>query len=163
PGDGGPITSLLDSVTNTGTFSNAGPNEILGMLGQVASFFGSMAGQSFMGTQIPFTTLTLGQLLDYAQQFKHEILDPLFKSGDASKPDSNGDGHVDFADFNFAGIQSLLKRLAAALGIGGSQTGSSDPGPLTASFDAGSKTVRFNFALTEQAGIGTNVQTTAGA
>ena len=41
-------------------------------------------------------------MLDYAKQFKHDILDPLFKSGDATKPDANGDGKVDFNDFNFS-------------------------------------------------------------
>src|SRR5262249_28300355 len=57
--DGGGITDLLNSLNPTSaSFGNSDPNSILSMLSQVASFFGSIAGQSFMGTQIPFTTTT---------------------------------------------------------------------------------------------------------
>ena len=154
---------LLNSLNpSEPSFGNADPNTIMSMLSQVASFFGSMASQQFFGTQIPFTTVTLGQLLDYAQQFKHEFLDPLFKSGDSTKPDANGDGKVDLQDFNFSGIQSLLGRLTAALGLGGSGLGGSG-GPLSAGYDPATGALTFNFSLTEQAGIGTNVQVTTGA
>ena len=156
-------SDLLNSLNpSEPSFGNADPNTIMSMLSQVASFFGSMASQQFLGTQIPFTTVTLGQLLDYAQQFKHEFLDPLFKSGDSTKPDANGDGKVDLQDFNFAGIQSLLGRLTAALGLGGSGLGGSG-GPLSASYDPATGALTFNFSLTEQAGIGTDVQVTVGA
>ena len=155
-------SNLLNSLDpSSPSFGNADPNTILGMLSQVASFFASMASQQFLGTQIPFTSVTLGQLLDYAQQFKHEFLDPLFKSGDSTHPDGNGDGKVDLQDFNFSGIQSLLTRLSAALGLGGSGTGGSG-GPLTASYEPSTGVLAFNFSITEQAGIGTNVQVTTG-
>ena len=83
------------------------------MLGQVADMFASIAQSSVLqSTHIPFTDLTIGQALDYATVFKHEVLDPLFKSGDILHPDSNGDNKVDLADLNFNGIQSLLSRIA---------------------------------------------------
>ena len=53
--DGG--HDLLNSLTNATSFSNAGPNEIISMLGQVAGFFTSIAGQGFLAQQIPFTTM----------------------------------------------------------------------------------------------------------
>ena len=149
-GDGGGA-SLLDTFSNslTSSFSNAGPNQIISMLGQVAGFFSSIAGQSFLGQQIPFTSITLGQALDYAQEFRHEILDPLFKSGDSTKPDANGDGKVDFNDFNFSSIQDLLDRLDAALGLA--------PHTLTATFNPSDGTLTFGFSLDQTFGIGTGV------
>ena len=142
--------TLLNSFSSgfTSTFSNAGPNEIISMISQVASFFGSIAGQSFLGQQIPFTSLTLGQLLDYAKGFKHDYLDPLFKSGDSTKPDANGDGKVDVNDFNFSSIQGLLNRLTAALGLGTA---------LKAEYHPSDGTLTFPFNFDQTFGIGTGV------
>ena len=141
---------LLNSLTNATSFSNAGPNEILSMLGQVASFFSSMASQSFLGSaQIPFTSITLGQALDYAKEFTHNVIDPLFKSGDSTHPDANGDGRVDVNDFNFSSIQNLLDRLEAALGL--------PTGFLKADYDPAAGTLEFNFSLDKTIGIGTGV------
>ena len=133
--DGG--HDLLDSLHNgTTSFTNAGPNEIMSMLGQVAGFFTSIAGQGILAQQIPFTTITLGQALDYAKEFKHNFIDPLFKSGDSTKPDANGDGKVDFQDFNFSSVQDLLNRLTNALGLGS---------PLVSTYDPSSNTLSFQF------------------
>ena len=141
---------LLNSLSNATSFSNAGPNEILSMLGQVASFFSSMASQSFLGSaQIPFTSITLGQALDYAKEFTHNVIDPLFKSGDSTHPDANGDGRVDVNDFNFSSIQNLLDRLEAALGL--------PSGFLKADYDPAAGTLEFNFSLDKTIGIGTGV------
>ncbi|HET7129920.1 MAG TPA: hypothetical protein VFJ93_12675, partial [Gaiellaceae bacterium] len=146
--DGG--HDLLNSLTNATSFSNAGPNEILAMLGQIASFFNSMASQSFLGSQqIPFTSITLGQALDYAKEFTHSVIDPLFKSGDSTHPDANGDGRVDVNDFNFASVQGLLDRLEAALGL--------PTGFLHADYDPTAGTLEFNFSLDKTLGIGTSV------
>jgi len=110
-------TSLSSGADLLSNFTNAGPNEILGMLSQITDFFASMANQQVLQTTIPFTHVTIGSALDYARAFKHEILDPLFKSGDATHPDANNDGKVDINDFNFGSIQGLLDRLSAALGL----------------------------------------------
>ena len=142
--DGG--HDLLDSLHNATSFTNAGPNEIMSMLGQVAGFFTSIAGQGILAQQIPFTTITLGQALDYAKEFKHNFIDPLFKSGDSTKPDANGDGKVDFQDFNFSSVQDLLNRLTNALGLGS---------PLVSTYDPSSNTLSFNFSLDKTLGIGT--------
>ncbi len=139
-------TDLFSSFSNATNFSNIGPNGIISMLSQIAGFFESIAGQSFLGQQIPFTSISIGQVLDYAKQFKHDILDPLFKSGDASKPDANGDGQVDFSDFNFSSIQDLLNRLTNALGLGT---------PLKATYDPGSGDLTFPFSFNDVFGIGT--------
>ncbi|MFN2609284.1 MAG: hypothetical protein ABR507_00180, partial [Actinomycetota bacterium] len=135
-------------------FSNAGAGEIVGMLGQIADFFGSMASQQLLHTAIPFTNVTIGDAIDFAKSFKHQILDPLFKSGDVLKPDSNGDGHIDVKDFNFAGIQSLLNKLTIALGIGT---------PLKVIYDPATNDLKFNFSFEQRVGIGTPVITLAGA
>ncbi len=146
--DGG--HDLLNSLSNATSFSNLGPTEIISMLSQVASFFSSMAGQSFLGSaQIPFTSITLGQALDYAKEFTHNVIDPLFKSGDSTKPDANGDGRVDVSDFNFSSVQNLLDRLEAALGL--------TPGFLKATYDPAAGTLEFNFSLDRTLGIGTDV------
>src|SRR5262249_12378072 len=110
-------SSLASGTDLLKNFSSAGPNEILGMLGQITDFLASMANQQILQTTIPFTHVTIGSALDYARAFKHEILDPLFKSGDATKPDSNLDGKVDLDDLNFDSIQALLDRLSMALGL----------------------------------------------
>ncbi|TMK23552.1 MAG: DUF4097 domain-containing protein, partial [Actinobacteria bacterium] len=140
---------LLDTFANafSSSFSNAGPNDIISMLGQIASFFTSLAGQSFLGTQIPFTSITLGQVLDYAKEFRHDVLDPLFKSGDATKPDGNGDGKVDINDFNFSSIQQLLDRLDGALGLPAHF--------LTATFNPATGDLTFPFSFNQVFGIGT--------
>src|SRR6185437_1875942 len=130
------VTDLFNSIANGTSFSNIGPNGIISMLSQVASFFTSIAGQSFLSTQIPFTSITLGDALDFAKGFTHQYLDPLFKSGDATKPDANGDGKVDFNDFNFSSIQDLLNRLTVALGLGS---------PLKATWDSANNILTFPF------------------
>jgi hypothetical protein len=87
------------------------------MLGQVADFLTGLANQQTLNQTIPFTNITVGSALDYARAFKHDILDPLFKSGDSLHPDANNDGKVDLSDLNFSSIQALLDRLSRALGL----------------------------------------------
>jgi hypothetical protein len=105
-----PNLDLLD-------FSNISPSEILGMLEQVSDLLGGISGSEFLATPIPFTELTLGDVLDFGQGFKQSVIDPLFKSGDSLKPDNNGDGAVDGKDLNFSSIQQLGEHLAETLGL----------------------------------------------
>jgi len=142
-------TSLSSGADLLSNFTNAGPNEILGMLSQITDFFASMANQQVLQTTIPFTHVTIGSALDYARAFKHEILDPLFKSGDATHPDANNDGKVDINDFNFGSIQGLLDRLSAALGL--------PAGTLKSDWDPAAKILTFKFSFDRQLGIGTSV------
>ena len=141
---GGGLNDLLDN------FTHAGPNEILGMLGQVSDFLAGMANQQVLNTTIPFTNVKIGSALDYAKAFKHDYLDPLFKSGDSLKPDSNGDGNITLEDFNFASIQGLLDRLSDALGLTGTAR-------LTANFNSTTHELTFGFSLDRTFGIGTDV------
>src|SRR4029079_2054405 len=132
-------------------FSGSGSSDLLGMLSQVADLFASIAQSSVLhSTHIPVTNLTIGQALDYATVFKHEVLDPLFKSGDILHPDSNGDNKVDLADLNFNGIQSLLSRIAVAIGL--------DANALTATYDPVTSVLKFNFQLDPWYGLGTPVE-----
>jgi len=109
----GSILDLLD-------FSNISPSEILGMLQQVSDLLNGISGNPFLATPIPFTDLTLGDVLDFGKGFKQSVIDPLFKSGDSLKPDNNGDGAVDAKDLNFSSIQQLGERLTGlSLGGGG--------------------------------------------
>src|SRR4029077_8326728 len=141
---GGALNDLLDN------FTHAGPNEILGMLGQVADFLAGMANQQVLNHTIPFTNVKIGSALDYAKAFKHDYLDPLFKSGDSLKPDSNGDGNITLEDFNFSSIQGLLDRLSDALGLTGTAR-------LTANFNPTTHELTFGFSLDRTFRIGTDV------
>jgi hypothetical protein len=96
-------------------FSNITPSEILGMLGEVADLLGSIAGSQFLEIGIPFTELSLGDVLDIGDSFKETVLDPLFTSGDALRPDNNEDGTIDANDLTFTSIQGLLDRLEDVL------------------------------------------------
>jgi hypothetical protein len=140
---GGGLTDLASS------FSSAGPLQILQMLSQVGSFLAGLASQQIMSTTIPFTNVTIGSALDYARAFKHDVLDPLFKSGDASHPDADNDGSVDFNDLNFDSIQGLLDKLAVAVGLA--------PGTIKANLDTSTNQLTFNFSFDRQLGIGTPV------
>jgi hypothetical protein len=121
--DGGGLTNLLD-------FSNIGPNEVAGMLGQVLDTFTLLAGSKLLEAEIPFTGTTLGDVLDFATNFRTRVLDPLFESGSLLRPDNDGDGT---ADFKFSSIQDLVGNLATNLGLGG----------LTSSYDPASKELAF--------------------
>ncbi len=144
-------SSGSDATNLFQNFSNAGPNEILGMLGQVANFFTGLANQQILNATIPFTNVTIGSVLDYGKAFKHDFLDPLFKSGDSLKPDSNGDGNLTLDDLNFTSIQSLLDRLSVALGL--------PVGTLKANFDPAKRELTFSFSFDRTFGIGTSVDT----
>src|SRR5204863_6976392 len=111
-------------VTANGTpvdllnFTNIGTNDLLGMLGGVLDTLNAITGSAVMNTNIPFTSETVGDLLDFGKSFKEEVLDPLFKSGDFANPDFNKDGAVTFADLNFSSLQSLANKLTTSLGLG---------------------------------------------
>ena len=136
------IPDLLDK------FKNIGPSDVLGMLNQVLGLLSSMASSSAVNLPIPFTNLTLGTALDYATSFKRQVLDPLFKSGDAFKPDANGDGSVNAADINFSSVQDFLDRLAVGIGLA--------PGTLTAT-STGTGELTFPFSFDTNLGFGTPV------
>ncbi|RLA27297.1 MAG: hypothetical protein DRR15_18690, partial [Gammaproteobacteria bacterium] len=104
------VVDLLD-------FSNIGPSELVGMLMQVGDLLGSIAGSPLLATPIPFTDLTLGDILDIGGSFKESVLDPLFVSGDILRPDNNGDGSIDAQDLQFSSLQDLLDRLERALDL----------------------------------------------
>lgn len=111
--DGGGLTNLLD-------FSNIGPNEVAGMLGQVLDTFTLLAGSKLLEAEIPFTGTTLGDVLDFATNFRTRVLDPLFESGSLLRPDNDGDGA---ADFKFSSIQDLVGELATKLSLPGLTSG----------------------------------------
>ena len=152
--DTGPAQVNVSFTTDTSginlidSFSNIGPSDVLGMLQQLGTMLGSMASSSTLNLPIPFTSITVGNALDYATAFKHKFIDPLFKSGDSSQPDANGDGKFDVNDINFDSIQTLLNDLTTALGLGS---------PLTANFDPTTKELTFEFSFDDSLGIGTPV------
>ena len=117
-------------------FSNLSPTEALGMLRQVIDALAAMAKAEVLKAQIPFTGgKTLGEVLDFAALFKEELLDPLFVSGDALRPDNDGDGAP---DLNFSSIQGLVNQLTAALGLGT---------PLTAAYNPATQELSFSIAF----------------
>ncbi|MEP7335513.1 MAG: hypothetical protein ABI717_07010, partial [Actinomycetota bacterium] len=148
--------SAAPGITNLiSAFNGSGSSDLLGMLGQVADLFASIAQSSALqSTHIPFTSITIGQAIDYATVFKHEVLDPLFKSGDILHPDSNNDGKIDLNDLNFDGIQSMLSRIAVSVGL--------PANALTATYDPVGGTLKFNFTLDPWYGLGTSVAAITG-
>ena len=138
--------SAIDLIQH---FSSIGPSDVLGMLQQLGTMLGAMASSAAMNLPIPFTSMTVGNALDYATAFKHKFVDPLFKSGDSSNPDANGDGKFDFNDINFDSIQSLLDRLDAMMGLA--------PGTLKANFDETTNELTFSFSFDDNLGLGTPV------
>ena len=125
---GGNVIDLLN-------FGNLSPQEMLGMLGGVLDAFIALTDSQFLNTPIPFTDLTLGEAIDLGESFKATVLDPLFVSGNALMPDSNGDGFIGLpgfdndgdgdvdgaddalADVTFGSIQDLIDDLATNLGL----------------------------------------------
>jgi hypothetical protein len=154
-GDTGPVGVNVSLSTDTSainlidSFSNIGPGDVLGMLQQLGTMLSSMAGSGTLNLPIPFTSLTVGDALNYATSFKHRFIDPLFKSGDSASPDANGDGKFDVNDINFDSIQTLLDKLDSAFGL--------SPGTLTANFDPTTKELTFEFSFDDNLGIGTPV------
>jgi hypothetical protein len=146
------VTINSQSVDLLG-FTNVNTNDLLGMLGGVLDTLNAITNGAVMNTDIPFTSETLGNLLDFGTSFKQDVLDPLFKSGDFLNPDFNGDGNVTFADLNFSSIQSLVGKLAASLNI-----------PVTAAFDPANNEVTFSIDYARAFGLGAGsvVTTTQG-
>src|SRR5205823_10852971 len=140
------FTADTSGINLIDSFSNIGPSDVLGMLEQLSTMLSSMAGSSVLNLPIPFTSVTIGDALDFATSFKHRFLDPLFKSGDIAQPDANGDGRFDVNDINFDSIQTLLSKLSSALGIS-----------LTANFDQNTKELTFEFSFDDNLGIGTPI------
>ncbi len=111
-GTSGEPADVSVALTSGGTdlldFGNLSPTELMGMLGQVVDAYALLADSDVLDAPVPFTGKTLGSLLDVAAAFKAEVLDPLFVSGDALRPDDDGDGSMDLTIGN---IQELLSAL----------------------------------------------------
>ena len=150
------LTATIGSTTiDLLNFSNITPNEVLGMLGGVLDTLTAMASSQFMQTSIPYTDVTIGDVLDFGQSFKEDVLDPLFKEydeagnliaggiGDFLNPDSNRDGVVDFDDLNFKSIQGLVSEIGDTLGI-----------PLKAKYDNINNVLSFTIDFYRAFGLG---------
>src|SRR5262249_7150329 len=105
--------SSLSSLSgaNLFDFSSLTPTSVLGLLGNVFTSFASVAGNSLMQTQIPFTGKTLGDALNFGQNFLNNVLNPIQNGG---QPD-------------FSSIQTLVAKLNDALHL--------PPGTLTADYE----------------------------
>jgi len=125
-------------------FGNITPNEVLGMLGGVLDTLTALASSQFMQTAIPYTDVTIGDVLDFGKSFKEDVLDPLFVSGDILDPDDNDDGTITYPDdLNFTSIQGLVSQIGAALGV-----------PLTADYDNVNNELSFTIDFYRAFGLG---------
>jgi len=84
-------------------FGNISPTEVMGMLGGLLDTLTALASNEFMQIAIPYTGKTVGEILDYGQSFKEDVLDPLFTSGDFMAADVNADGIISLP-FNFGDL-----------------------------------------------------------
>src|SRR5262249_28241043 len=100
------------SGANLFDFGSLTPTSVLGLLGNVFTSFASVAGNSLLQTQIPFTGKTLGDALDFGKNFLNNVLNPIQNGGQP----------------NFSSIQTLVAKLNDALHL--------PPGTLTADYEA---------------------------
>ena len=136
---------FLDTFNGVRNVGNLSPLELISVLGDVLNTIDSVTSGQALALEIPFTGTTLGEVLNYADVFKSEVLDPLFKSLDFSTPDSNGDAIIDALDFNFdyTGLQSLLSAIETNLGS-----------PLDANYNSTDNEITFNLDFSRAFGPG---------
>ena len=134
------LPPVIDTIQKILDFDNMSAADMIGMLQQVVDLLIAMTNGKALQTPIPFTGKTLGDVLEFGKSFKAEFLDPLFVSGDALKPDADGDGDY---DLNFNTIQGLVQTLADRLGI-----------PVTVVYDESRNDFTFNLAFERSLGFG---------
>ncbi|HET6572537.1 MAG TPA: hypothetical protein VFG68_02965, partial [Fimbriiglobus sp.] len=137
-----PIVTTIQKILD---FDNMSAADMVGMLQQVVDLLIAMTNGKALQTPIPFTDKTVGDVLEFGKSFKAEFLDPLFVSGDALKPDADGDGDY---DLNFNTIQGLVQTLADKLGI-----------PVTVVYDQSKNDFTFNLEFDRSLGFGEAVVT----
>ncbi len=139
------LTATVDGIViDLLNFSNITPNEVLGMLGGVLDTLTGLASSQFMQTAIPYTDVTIGDVLDFGKSFKEDVLDPLFVSGNILEPDADTNGTITFPeDLNFTSIQGLVSEIGDALGV-----------PLTAAYDNLTNELSFTIDFYRAFGLG---------
>lgn len=113
----------FDNLLN---FNNLSPLAILGMLKQVGSFLETFKGSAALSTKIPFTSKTVGDILDIGNAFTdklYKFLEP--QPGKAA----------------FDSAQGLADLLATTLGI--------SPATVGAQYDAASNTLTYHVKIAD--------------
>jgi hypothetical protein len=94
-------------------FSNISPLEAISMLDQLGATLASLSASELLNLRVPLAQdLSIGDLLDFGEAFKIDLLDPLFVSGDSDSPDVDGDGSP---DLTFDSVQDLAEQMTASL------------------------------------------------
>ncbi|MGP0628314.1 LEPR-XLL domain-containing protein [Nitrospina sp. 32_T5] len=140
-----PSISLTSGSIDLFDFSNITPSDVAGMLSDLVDTLSALSNSDLLDITIPLTGVKVGDLLDFGEAFKQDILDPLFVSGDATIPDFDDDG---IPDFDFDSIQDLVDQLAPVLGL--------PVGALLARFNPTSRELSFNLNFSSLLNIGTS-------
>jgi Ca2+-binding RTX toxin-like protein len=111
---------------NFGDFSGVTSLSLLGMLKQVGAFLETFKGSAALSTKLPFTSKTVGDVLDLEQAFT----DKLYKFLEPSPGE---------AAFNTA--QELATKLATTLGL--------SPSVIGAKYDANTKELTFHIKISD--------------
>lgn len=104
-----PTITLTNGAIDLFDFSRITPTDVAGMLSDLVDTLSALSNSDLLDLTIPLTGVKVGDLLNFGEAFKQDILDPLFASGDASVPDFDDDG---IPDFDFDSIQDLVDQLA---------------------------------------------------
>ena len=76
-GDPTPDITVTSNGANLLDFSNIQPSSVLAMLGDVANSFSNLAQSQLLKTPIPFTGENISDVLNFAQSFSNQVLNPL--------------------------------------------------------------------------------------
>lgn len=140
-----PTITLTNGAIDLFDFSRITPTDVAGMLSDLVDTLSALSNSDLLDLTIPLTGVKVGDLLNFGEAFKQDILDPLFASGDASVPDFDDDG---IPDFDFDSIQDLVDQLAPVLGL--------PVGALLARFNPSSRELSFNLNFSSLLNLGTS-------
>ena len=107
-GEAPTVTATNTQGVNLLDFSNTTPTEVLGLLDQVIGALADLSNSDGLGVAIPLAGgRTVGDVLDFAQRFRSEVLDVLVQ-GDSTDPDRDDEGNPILL---FEGAQELASLL----------------------------------------------------
>lgn len=120
-------------------FANITPGEVVSMLNRLAVSLQAIGDHPELAKHVPFTGMTIGEVLRLGETFADNVVNPLFASGDRAVPDNSipEDGEP---DFTFSSIQTLATQLEAAFDSNTANTNTS----ITPSYDTNTSEVEFD-------------------
>ncbi|HYM02130.1 MAG TPA: LEPR-XLL domain-containing protein, partial [Stellaceae bacterium] len=130
---GDPLSGNAPSVTLTGVnapdfsnFTSVTPDSLLTILKTIANTIQQITGNNLLAQKVPFTSTTLGQVLNFGQKFLDDVVTPL--TGSNGQP-------------TFTGIQDLVTKLGGLAGV--------DPSSFAFGYDTSAHRMTIQLTLAE--------------